>query len=232
MALPDIVRAELSRAADPRKAGMMQRYMKSTMPFLGIQAPVRRKICAGVFAENRLPTARAWRAACLALWRRARYREERYAAIQLSGCRAYDDFQTLDAVSMYEEMIVDGAWWDYVDEIAAHRIGMLLSKYPDQLSRLMLQWSRSKDMWKQRTAILCQIRLKSATDLKLLYRCIEPALTSQEFFLRKAIGWALRDYARTNPAEVRRYVEKRRSSLSPLSRREAMKHMTRVRDTN
>ena len=225
MALADIVRAELSRAADPGKAGIMQKYMKSTMPFLGIQTPLRRKICARVFAENGLPSARAWRAACLALWRQARYREERYAAIHLTGYKSYDDFQTLDALPMYEEMIVDGAWWDYVDEIAAHRIGTLLSKYPDRVGRLMLQWSRSKDLWKRRTAILCQLKFKSETDLRLLYRCVEPALKSQEFFLRKAIGWALRQYAWTNPAEVRRYVEKHRSSLSPLSRREALKNI-------
>lgn len=224
-ALADLVRAALSRAADSSKAGAMQKYMKSAMPFLGVQAPLRRKICAGIFAENRLPTARVWRAACMALWRQAHYREERYAAIQLTGHKAYDDFQTLDSVAMYEEMIVDGAWWDYVDEIAADRIGLLLKRYPVQVSRLMVQWSKSRDLWKRRTAILCQIRLKSATDLKLLYRCIEPALTSEEFFLRKAIGWALRQYAYTNPVEVRRYVKKNQSSLSPLSRREAMKHL-------
>ncbi|HWZ46434.1 MAG TPA: DNA alkylation repair protein [Candidatus Saccharimonadales bacterium] len=128
-------------------------------------------------------------------------------------------------------MIVDGAWWDYVDELAAHRIGTLLRRYPARVGRLMLQWSRSKDLWKRRTAILCQLKFKSETDLPLLYRCIEPALTSEEFFLRKGIGWALRQYAWINPAEVRRYVEKHRSSLSPLSRREAMKNIIKTRKT-
>ena len=161
----------------------------------------------------------------LALWRGAAFREERYAAINLSGLRRAAPFQTLDALPMYEEMIVTGAWWDYVDAIASHRVGPLLRRFPDEMKPLMRAWSRSDDLWKRRTSIICQLRFKSETDLGLLYACIEPSLSSREFFLRKAIGWALRQYAWTDPEEVRRYVAAHERELSPLSKREALKNV-------
>jgi 3-methyladenine DNA glycosylase AlkD len=130
----------------------------------------------------------------------------------------------MDALPMYEEMIVTGAWWDFVDTIAAHGIGGLLRTNKLPMSRTMLRWSRSPDMWKRRTSILCQLTFKKETDLKLLYACIEPSMDSTEFFLRKAIGWALRQYAWTNPDEVRLYVQKNVARLSSLSRREALKN--------
>jgi 3-methyladenine DNA glycosylase AlkD len=88
----------------------------------------------------------------------------------------------------------------------------------------MLAWSRAKDMWKRRSAILCQLSFKNETDLDLLYACIEPSLGSKEFFLQKAIGWALRQYAWTNPREVQRYVRAHADEMSPLSKREALKN--------
>jgi 3-methyladenine DNA glycosylase AlkD len=93
------------------------------------------------------------------------------------------------------------------------------------MRRRMLSWSRSRDLWKRRTAILCQLGFKAHTDLELLYACIEPSLESQQFFLRKAIGWALRQYAWTDPVEIRRYVAAHRNRLSNLSRREALKNI-------
>jgi 3-methyladenine DNA glycosylase AlkD len=126
---------------------------------------------------------------------------------------------------MYEEMIVTGAWWDYVDTIASNRLGALLSSYPRQMRATMLKWSRCRNLWKQRAAILCQLGFKSQTDLDLLYACIQPSLSSKEFFLQKAIGWALRQYAWTDPREVARYVREHDGELSPLSKREALKNI-------
>ena len=126
---------------------------------------------------------------------------------------------------MYEEMIVSGAWWDYVDTIASRRVGPILHRHPVPMKRLMRQWSRCDNIWKRRTSILCQLGSKSTTDLKLLYDCIEPSLAEKEFFLRKAIGWALRQHAWTDPKEVIRYVQERGDDLSPLSKREALKNM-------
>ena len=95
----------------------------------------------------------------------------------------------------------------------------------EAMKRVMLAWSTDDDMWKRRSAILCQIKAKDRTDLDLLYACIEPSLGSKEFFLRKAIGWALRQYAWTDPEEVRRYVARNKERLSGLSRREALKNI-------
>jgi len=125
---------------------------------------------------------------------------------------------------MYEELIVTGAWWDYVDVLASHCLGELLRRHPREISKKMKEWSRSDNLWKRRSAILCQLQFKKDTDLKLLYACIAPSMDSTEFFLRKAIGWALRQYAWTDPVEIARYVREHDAALSPLSKREALKH--------
>jgi len=223
--LAGAVRSALRRVADPAKAAPMQAYAKSSMPYLGVTAVPIRKVCREVFADVEFPTAAAWRRAVLGLWRGARFREERYCAIELAGIRRFDRFQDMAALPMYEEIIVTGAWWDYVDGIAGHRLGTLLRRFPREMRKEMLAWSRSDDMWKRRSAILCQLTFKRDTDLELLYATIEPALSSREFFLRKAIGWALRQYAWTDPKEVRRYVREHEKRLSPLSKREALKNI-------
>lgn len=202
----------------------MQAYMRSTMPYLGVQTPELRAVCKRVFKAHPIESASVWRDTCLQIWREARFREERYAAIELTGVRLYGAFQTLDTLPMYEEMIVTGAWWDFVDSIASNRLGPLLRSYPARIRKEMLKWSRGRDMWKRRSAVLCQLGFKSDTDLNLLYACIEPSLPSKEFFLQKAIGWALRQYAWTDPLEVARYVREHEKELSALSKREALKN--------
>jgi 3-methyladenine DNA glycosylase AlkD len=194
------------------------------MPYHGVPTPVADKVFKSVFAPLEFADSESWRQAVLYIWRNARFREERYGAIALARQRRFAAYKTIEALPMYEEMIVTGAWWDFVDTIAAHGIGGLLRTNKRPMSRTMLRWSRSRDMWKRRTSILCQLTFKKDTDLQLLYACIEPSMDSTEFFLRKAIGWALRQYAWTDPGEVRRYVQKNVARLSPLSRREALKN--------
>jgi 3-methyladenine DNA glycosylase AlkD len=224
MLLPTLRKA-LKQAGDPLRASAMQSYMKSTMPYYGVPTPVMRKLCAVVFADVQFATAEEWQAQILEIWRNARFREERYAAIGLSGQKQFQSFRTPSAVKMYEEMIVTGAWWDYVDGIASNRIGPILKHYPAPMRRKMLAWSKSPDMWKRRTSIICQLGFKADTDLELLYACIEPSLGSREFFLNKAVGWALRQYAWTDPVEIRDYVQRNRARLSALSCREALKNI-------
>lgn len=219
------LRRELARAGDPEAASGARAYMKSAMPFHGVSAVPFRAICRDLFADYAFASPLAWRRDVLAIWRGARFREERYAAIELTGDRRAAPLQTLEALPMYEEMIVTGAWWDYVDVLAKHRVGRLLRAYPRPMRSTMLAWSRSDDLWKRRTAILCQLDFKGETDLELLYACIEPSLASKEFFLRKAIGWALRQHAWTDPAEVKRYIREHENEISPLSRREALKNV-------
>ena len=222
-----ILRKALLQAGDPAKAVVMQAYMKSLMPYHGVPTPLLRQVCKATFAEAQLATASEWRDLVLSLWRQARFREERYAALYVAGDRRGTAFQTPAAMKMYEELIVTGAWWDYVDDIASHRVGPILRDHPAPMRRKMLAWSRSKDLWKRRSAIICQLRFRGDTDLGLLYACIEPALGSREFFLQKAIGWALRQYAWTDDAEIKRYVRLNRSRLSALSCREALKNLSR-----
>ncbi len=199
--------------------------MKSAMPYHGVPTPLLRQICRTTFADVQFATASHWQEQVLNLWRNARFREERYAAIYLTGDKSASRFQTPASMKMYEELIVSGAWWDYVDEIASRRVGPILRDHPMPMRRKMLAWSRSKDLWKRRTAIICQLGFKGATDLELLYACIEPSLDSREFFLQKAIGWALRQYAWTDGTEIKRYVRVNRHRLSALSCREALKNL-------
>ncbi len=219
------VRKALRKLADPTKAARMQAYMKSAMPYHGVPNPLLRRACKEVFATANLETSARWQALVLELWRTARFREERYAALLLAGDKRARAFQTPATMKMYEELVVTGAWWDYVDDVAAHRIGPILKVYPAPMRRKMLAWSKCENLWKRRSSIICQLGFKRDTDLQLLYACIEPSLGSPEFFLRKAIGWALRQYAKTDRAEVRRYVRLNADRLSPLSRREALKHI-------
>ena len=223
--LVEIVRARLVAIGDPLRAQGQQAYMKSAMPYLGVSAVPLRQVCKEVFKDLTWSDSAAWQADVLTLWRGATYREERYAAVELSGVRAARAFQRMDALTMYEEMIVTGAWWDYVDVLAGQRLWALLENDRPAMRGTMLAWSRDRDIWKRRSSILCQLQAKRKTDLDLLYACIEPSLDSTEFFLRKAIGWALRQYAWTDPDEVHRYVAANEGRLSGLSKREALKNM-------
>ncbi|MET0593326.1 MAG: DNA alkylation repair protein [Polyangiaceae bacterium] len=224
-ALLAVLRRELTKSADPSRAAGMQAYMKSTMPYLGVSAVPLRAVCKKVFADYPFSSVRPWQRDVMHLWRSAQHREERYGALELSGDKRARAFHTLEILPMYEEIIVSGAWWDYVDTVATHRLDHILRAEPKAMKRAMLTWSRSDDMWKRRSSILCQITFKEETDLDLLYRCIAPSLSSKEFFLRKAIGWALRQYAWTDPREVVRYVREHDAELSGLSKREALKNV-------
>lgn len=226
--MPDLVpliRAALRAHADPAKAPAMQSYMKSTMPFLGVSATPLRAAIKPILDAHRLDTQAAWCTAILALWDPATHREERYAALELSGHRYYRSFQDLETVPLYQHLIVTGAWWDLVDVIASHRIGDLLVKYPGPMTKTLLAWARGEDHWLRRTAIISQIRRKADTDLDLLFAAIEPSIADKDFFLRKGIGWALRELAKSQPEVVRTYVRENEARLSGLSKREALKHL-------
>lgn len=219
------VRAVLKKAADAKKAPQMQAYMKSAMRFRGVSSPVQKRLWREIFPAYPLASATAWRQVALSLWREAAFREERYAAIALTDLPQYRAYRTRSALPMLEEMIVTGAWWDLVDPLATHHLGDVLQSDQRRVSPLMRRWAADPDMWKRRAAILCQLRFTRDTDIDLLYACIEPNLAHTDFFIRKAIGWALRQYAWTDPREVQRYVKANRDRLSGLSTREALKNI-------
>ncbi len=198
--------------------------MKSTMPFYGVAVPEVRKLTQVLCAKVEPLDFTEWVDTVLALYRGAKYREERYAALGITGFRRYRQFHTPQALPLYEELIVTGAWWDLVDE-ASTRVGWILERFPKELRPKLIAWAHGPDHWKRRTSIICQGHLRERTDLDLLYACIEPSLNEHEFFLQKAIGWALRDVAWFNPKETLRYVRAHRSELSPLAKREALKNL-------
>lgn len=223
------IRRSLADNANPEKAEGMRAYMKSEMPFRGVQKPLRRKLFREALEAHPIADKEVWSDAVLDLWRNAGYREERYMALELAGAKGYLHFRELDTLPMLEEMVVTGAWWDFVDEVATHRLRELLEIYPEEMSRRMRSWSRDDNMWKRRSAIICQVGRKGSTDVCLLFDCIEPNLSHRDFFIRKGIGWALRDLAWTDLDTVESYVSRNEGRLSPLSRREALKNAGKIR---
>lgn len=218
------LKAELRARANAERARQAQAYMKSSMAFCGVAVPVVRQL-AHTACSSRPPLPRlAWKHTVLSLYRRAEFREERYAALGIAGFKAYRNLHDFSALKLYEELITTGAWWDLVDECAP-RVGLILEHAPGRTRPELLKWSRSDNVWKRRVAILCQGRFKQQTDLELLYACIEPSLDEPEFFLQKGIGWALRNVAWYDAKEAVRYVRQHKQALSNLAKREALKNL-------
>ncbi len=218
MDLPARVRADLRAAADPARAPGQQAYMKSAMPFLGVRVPDARRIARAAAAGER--DAGTLIAAASVLWDEATHREERYAAQALLALRPVRG--NLGVVPIIEHMVRTGRWWDFTDELAS-RIAELLDAHPAQTAALVRRWSTDDDLWVRRLAILSQLGRRDRLDPALLEDAIAPNLADGEFFIRKAIGWALREYARVDPQWVRRYADEH--TLSALTRREALKHL-------
>lgn len=216
----------MSKRANPERAAAMQAYVKSAMPCYGLSMPQVRGVCKEVFSGREPSSCADWQKAILELWRGARRREERYAALYLLRVKRYRECVVPSIMPMIEEMIESGAWWDLVDELV-HTVGELLRAQPKEIKPVMRAWSTDSNLWKRRVSIICQLSFKRDTDLELLYANIEPNLKDREFFIRKAIGWALRQYAHTDPDEVARYVRAHDAELSGLSRREASKNSVR-----
>lgn len=221
-ALPQLIRAELRAAADPERAPKMQAYMKSALPYLGVPVPAVRAIARAASNQHPFADQAELVAAVRDLWRAAEFREERYAATALCDTRSARLVRTTDLLPLYEELIRSGAWWDHVDELA-HRVGELRRAAPDDVGAELRAWATDSDRWVRRVSIIGQLGHKQHTDLALLTYAIEANAADRDFFLRKAIGWALREYARTDPEWVRAFVAAH--ELSPLSRREALKHL-------
>ncbi len=200
----------------------MAAYMKTDMPFFGVKRPD----CSQIFRETmrRYPvTTRAeYERGVRALWSQPR-REEKYIAISLA--RAVPRYVTPPSLPLYRRLIVEGAWWDFVDEVAAHLVGTLLLEHRDRIAPVMERWIDHRDMWLRRAALLAHLLHKEQTDEATLFdHCLRRA-GEREFFIRKAIGWVLRQYARTAPDAVIAFVRAHRDALSGLTVREATKHL-------
>jgi 3-methyladenine DNA glycosylase AlkD len=235
----EALRAELKRRGDPARARAQQAYMKSAMPFCGVTLPQCRTVFRALMKPLTFASFSDLDALVRETYGKATHREERYAALALLGLKQARAFRTLEAVPLYEWLIVEGAWWDLVDEVATHYPAALLKREPRAIkaprgddaggmANVLRRWSRSDDLWLRRAAIIAQVLSHEDTDLPLLFEVIEPALHEKEFFLRKAIGWALRAAARDFPRQIRAWVDRNADRLSGLSRREAEKGLARA----
>jgi 3-methyladenine DNA glycosylase AlkD len=208
-------------ARDPTRAAAMRAYMRDQFRYVGLPAPQLRAIERIVFAGLAAPTESDLREFTLACWQRPE-REFQYVACDY--LRTHVGVPEPSFMPIARQLITTRPWWDTVDALATRFVGGLVQRHP-ALVTTMDEWSTEPDMWLVRTAILHQLHYGPATDTARLFGYCERQAGHRDFFVRKAIGWALRHYARTDPEAVRAFVEANRSHLSPLSVREATKHL-------
>lgn len=227
MSLAPTLRLALRQAAQPAKAPAMQAYMKSEMPFLGVDAPLRRRTVAGVVHGRECARAGDLAQELLALWRGATHREERYAALDLLRLPRHRRLVDTTLLPALTELLQTDPWWDFNDELSGQALPLLLQREPAVMKPLLRQWANGEGLWARRAAMLTQRNLGSACDAVLLYDCILPSLApsplAHEFFIRKGMGWALRQRGYTAPDEVRTFCAEYASRLSPLTLREAQR---------
>ncbi|MFC9822951.1 DNA alkylation repair protein [Streptomyces erythrochromogenes] len=208
-------------AADPARAEAMTAYMKHVAPFLGIPTPLRRELSKAVTKNTPRPSGTDVAALALRCWRLPE-REYHYFAVDY--LRRHVDTCSSGLLPVARHLITTVPWWDTVDLLAAHTVGPLVAADPD-LALVMDEWIAGEDLWLARTALLHQLRYKDATDTGRLFAYCRRQAGHPDFFIRKAIGWSLREYAKTDPDAVRAFVDAERAALSPLSVREALKNL-------
>ncbi len=206
--------------ANPANAGPMKRYMKDRFEFYGIKTPQRREIFRAFLKHYGLPHISQLEDVVKDLWSQP-YRECHYCAVEIF--RKFQKQLQPGHVALMEELTTTNSWWDTVDTIAAHLAGPLFKKHPELIPEHAERWINSDNFWLQRVAILYQLGYKKDTDAERLFRYCRMRAGSKEFFIRKGIGWALRQYAYTDPQAVQRFVAE--TPLHSLSQREAMKHL-------
>jgi 3-methyladenine DNA glycosylase AlkD len=206
--------------ANPTQAGPMKKYMRDQFEYLGIKSPELRALMKQFIAANGLPPVKDLDVILRELWSLPQ-REFQYAATGLLG-KAEKDLPAKFIKTM-ETMIVTKSWWDTVDTISGGPLGVHFRRFPDVREKYLARWRASDNFWLRRAAILFQLNYKKETDFDLLCDIIRENLDSKEFFINKAIGWSLRQYARVDPQAVKKFVKS--TPLHPLSRREAMKHL-------
>lgn len=206
--------------ANAEKAGPMEAYMRNLFPFLGLKNPERVALQRQFFAEHGLPGLDELYQVVRELWQLPE-REFHYAALGI-----LEKFvKKVDAshIDFLEELLVTKSWWDSVDTLNGRLIGPHFTRFPEQIPAYTERWIESDNFWLQRSAIIFQLSYKKRTDVERMYKYIRRRAGESEFFVRKAIGWALREYSKTDEAAVRRFVAE--TEMSPLSKREALKYV-------
>ncbi len=204
--------------ADPVKAVPMKKYMKDQFEYFGISSVPRKEIYKIFFKTNGIPGTDEINLIIRELWEKA---EREYQYFGMTLMQKVEKKSGMELLPLYEYMVTEKSWWDTVDFIASNLAGPLLEKNRREIPRITRKWMDSGNIWLQRTALLFQLKYKGDTDSTLLFSLISELKGRKEFFIRKAIGWALREYSKTDPDKVRDFINS--IELSPLSAKEGMK---------
>lgn len=203
---------------DATKAAPMLKYMKGKFAYYGINSPTRKEISKPLLTRENLPDIVDVPTVVQELWDEPQ-RELQYFALEL--LLKYARYSPSSWIDLYEKLITQKSWWDSVDGLAASHLGGHFKKYPEQITDYTDKWMDSGNMWLQRTCLIFQLKYRDQTDFELMKSFIIPLAAEKEFFIRKAIGWALRQYTRTNPQLVIDFVSAQ--PLSNLSKKEALR---------
>ncbi|MFV8356254.1 DNA alkylation repair protein [Flavobacterium sp. XS1P32] len=206
---------------NPENAFAMAKYMKNNFPFFGIKTEERRLIFKEIWKENKGVVSINARTIVLDLYLKSE-REFHYCAIEILIKELKGNYKKED-IQLIEKLISDNSWWDSVDTIAKYILGEYLLEFPSETKKVITQFSDSQHMWLNRSAILFQLGYKQKTNADFLFAECLKHKHSKEFFIQKAIGWALREYAKSNPEAVTTFVKN--VILKPLSAKEALKNI-------
>ncbi len=206
--------------ANPVQAAPMKKYMRDQFEYLGLKGPQQGALTKEFINQHGYPPMADLDAVLRDLWSLPQ-REFQYAAVGLLS--RFEKELPAKFIKTIEDLLVTKSWWDTVDTISGHTLGVHFRRFPKVREKYLAKWRASDNFWLRRACILFQLNYKTETDFALLCEIICENLDSKEFFINKAIGWSLRQYARTDPKAVKKFVNS--TPLHPLSRREAMKHL-------
>ncbi|MBL0211566.1 MAG: DNA alkylation repair protein [Holophagaceae bacterium] len=216
----------LEAVANPDRQRGAQAYMKTSDPFFGVDAASMRRVVKGMAKSHPPENQAEYLAQIQAFWSLPQ-REAHYAAVEWA--KLFPAFQTLEALPLFERMIREGAWWDTVDEVARFLVGALLLKERAVMKPVMERWIQDEHLWIRRAALVAhQKHRERADEAQLFDHCLRLA-PEQDFFIRKAIGWALREHSKTRPEAVEAFIAAHRAELSGLSIREGLKRVSASR---
>jgi len=213
-----ILQEKFAANSNREKAKPMKRYMKDRYEYYGIQTALRKEIARAFFAEKGLPREKELEEIIKELWRWPQ-REYQYFALDVLEKRIKKSEKEI--IALLENLIITKSWWDTVDRIAQKLVGVLFQKHPELIIPHTKHWMDSGNIWLQRTALLFQLKYKKETNVEMLFGFIEQLAGSEEFFIQKAIGWALREYSKTDAETVISFIAQ--NQLAPLSVREGLK---------
>lgn len=214
------LREEISSLSNPSNRKQMEAYMKNLFVFFGVKSPERKAVLKSFLKQYGLPRIDETENVTKELWS-FRERELHYSAMEIVHRTKYINEEA--SIELLEWMITNNSWWDTVDFIASNLCGIYFKKHPQMINSVATKWNKSDNMWLIRTSILYQLKYKDLTNTSLMNAFIKPHLNSKEFFIQKAIGWALRQYSKSNPAWVEDFVNSH--ELKPVSKREAVKYL-------